>query len=423
MHLISLDELDGNALSPILAGEATPGAPPRPLIALLDFLPLGPEGLALRAAVVRLGGQLVEGARLFPGFPDRTDLLESARAVGAYADALVIRHPLRGAARAAAAVSSAPVLSAGDGAGEDPFFAVGDLAALAVRLGGLPGKTVALCGDLRRNRRVHALAGGLLAADARVLLVPARGAEPAEGFLDHLAARFGYHPVGFEAKSMSTLLDMVDSWLLTPDLDHQLSLFTDLVATSDRERRAVRHQVRAVDALWVGSARDERGEPEPGAGAGPGRDLLPWRDPDGRDFVSPSTPREEAIDWDGRAPGEVGALSALLSRSLAGPRGPLPLPEGAYTAVEGIRCEDPACVACREPARVSPFFRVVRTDPVLLSCAYCWRRRKARFVGSRLERKFHGLTSSQVKKILPRNTVFFESSEQAAAAGFVASRI
>ena len=38
------------------------------------------------------------------------------------------------------------VLSAGDGVGEDPLFALGDLASLGDRLGGMEGKTVALCG-------------------------------------------------------------------------------------------------------------------------------------------------------------------------------------------------------------------------------------------------------------------------------------
>ena len=62
MHLISLDELDGKALAPILAGETPPVARERPLVVLLDFLPLGPERLALAAATARLGGELVEAA-------------------------------------------------------------------------------------------------------------------------------------------------------------------------------------------------------------------------------------------------------------------------------------------------------------------------------------------------------------------------
>ena len=45
------------------------------------------------------------------------------------------------------------------------------------------------------------------------------------------------------------------------------------------------------------------------------------------------------------------------------------------------------------------------------------------FVGSRVEKRYHPLSSSQVRKILKRNTVFFQSAEQAEEAGFVSSKI
>ncbi len=314
MHVISLDDLDSKTIREVTAGRVDSRIPGPRLIAVLDFLPLGVAGLALRAAAARTGASLVFGRELFPGFPGGTDLLESARVAGAYADLLIVRHPMKGAARAAAVVSGAPVFSAGDGAGEDPLFALGDLATLSDRLGGLEGKTVALCGDLLRNRRVHSLAGGLVASGVRVLLVPARGVEPGHGLLDRLGRRHGYHPVRFKARSMSSLLDMVDSWLLTPDLDHQLSLLPDVLASSDEERRAVRHQVKEVDAMWVAATCDETGEPlqqRPNP-------LLPWRPDDGRAHLSEGLPVDDAPDWAERAPAEVRALSAVLGLA-AGP--------------------------------------------------------------------------------------------------------
>jgi hypothetical protein len=417
VHLISLFDLDAVSTRELVEGKvAMEGG--RRVFALLDFLPLGPERLALEKAAAMTGATLLEGRELFPRFPDRTDFLEAARAVGAYADAVILRHPLRGAGRAAAAVSAAPVLSAGDGTGEDPLFACGELAALSDRLGGLRGKSVALCGDLRRNRRAHSLAAGLTILGARVLLVPAKGATPGEELLERLSRR-GYHSVHYEARSMTTLLDMVDSWLVTPDLDRQLSLFTDVVASSSAEQRLVRHQVREVHALWVASPRTDEGEPPEEASP----DLLPWRALDGRAFVTPERPRDHAEDWGARAPAEVRALAAVLARSQSGPAGPLPLPGDSYGAGEGIRCADAGCVACREPARVAPAFRVMRTDPLLLGCLYCGARRKALYVGSRVEKRYHGITSSQVRKIRKRNRVFFATKRDAEAAGFVSSKI
>jgi len=420
MHLISLLETDARRLGELIGEEPPRARRGRGLVVLLDFLPLGPEGVALRAAAARAGLDLVEGARIIPGFPGKTDLLTAARHAGAYADALIIRHPLTGAARAAAAVSRAPVLSAGDGTGEDPLFALAELSVLAERLGGLEGKSVALCGDLRRNRLAHSLAGGLLASGARALLVPAKGAAPAEGYLDALARRFGSHPVRFEAKTMSSLLDMVDSWLLTPDLDHQLDLFADVVTSSKSERRAVRHQVREVHALWVAAPRDDRGEPRGRTG---GEDGVPWRSSDGKVLVSPTEPGAAEADPAEGAAAAVRALTSILAGATGGGEPGSALPAEAYVAEEGARCEEVTCVACREPARIRPSFVVTRTDPVLLTCAYCLTRRQARFVGSRVERRYHRLTSGQVRKIRKRNTVFFGSEEEARAAGFVRSKV
>jgi hypothetical protein len=420
VHLISLDDIPREDLADIVAGRRV-DVPAGRFIVLLDWLPLGAAELALRAAAARVGAEVVSARRLFPGFDDGADLLETAAVAGAYADVLVVRHPLRGAARAAAAVSRAPVLSAGDGGGEDPLFALGDLAVFGELLGDLRGRSLALCGDLGRNRRAHSIAGGLLGLRARVLLVPALGSEPEEGFLDRLSIRHGYHPVRFAAQSMSSLLDMVDSWLLTPDLEHQLPLLPDVDASSDQDRRQVRRQVRDVDALWVASPRDDRGEPIP-ASAPP---RFPFREEDGRALVSlrPSG-SESALPLFRRAEREVGAVAALLSRSLAGGlRGSPVLPEGAYTGREGVRCDNAACVACREPARVTPAFTVLRTDPLLLACVYCWARRRVQYVGSRVEKRYHRLGSSQVRKILPRNVVFFSGRREAESAGFVLSRL
>jgi len=356
MHLISLLEADPRRITGHLEAPRAVARGGGGLVAVLDFLPLGPEGLALRAAAARAGLTLVTGAELLPGFPGETDLLSAVRHVGAFADAVLIRHPLTGAARAAASISAAPVLSLGDGTGEDPVSGLAELSALSEKLDGLAGRSVALCGDLRRK-----------------------------------------------------------------DLDHQLDLFADMVTSSKAERRAVRHQVREVHALWVAAPRNEQGEPRgrPSGGSG-----LPWRDPDGRILISPSEPSAaEEADPAEEAPARVRALAALLAEVVGG--GPLvaPLPEEAYVATEGARCEVETCIACREPARISSAFVVTRTDPVLLTCAYCHTRRQARFVGSRVERRYHRLTSGQVRKIKRKNTVFFATEAEARAAGFVPSKV
>ena len=68
---------------------------------------------------------------------------------------------------------------------------------------------------------------------------------------------------------------------------------------------------------------------------------------------------------------------------------------------------------------MEPGFVLTRRDPVLLSCVFCGSRRRAEFVASRRQRKYHPLCSSEVRKIHHENTVFFETGEDAEAAGYV----
>lgn len=56
-----------------------------------------------------------------------------------YCDAIALRHPAKGAARAAAGVARGPVLNAGDGVGEHPTQALLDLYTIVAELGGDAG--------------------------------------------------------------------------------------------------------------------------------------------------------------------------------------------------------------------------------------------------------------------------------------------
>lgn len=56
-----------------------------------------------------------------------------------YCDAIALRHPVKGAATAAAGVASGPVLNAGDGVGEHPTQALLDLYTIVAELGGGAG--------------------------------------------------------------------------------------------------------------------------------------------------------------------------------------------------------------------------------------------------------------------------------------------
>jgi aspartate carbamoyltransferase catalytic subunit len=99
------------------------------------------------------------------------NLADTVRVVESYADILVIRHPLEGAARLAAEFSSIPVINAGSGAEEHPTQALLDLYTIRRERGTIDGLSVGLVGDLRYGRTVHSLAYALAQYDVKLYLI------------------------------------------------------------------------------------------------------------------------------------------------------------------------------------------------------------------------------------------------------------
>lgn len=82
---------------------------------------------------------------------------DTIRIMDSYADILIIRHPKSGAAKEAADVSEIPVINAGDGPNQHPTQTMLDLYTMMKEAGKIDGITVALMGDLKYGRTVHAL--------------------------------------------------------------------------------------------------------------------------------------------------------------------------------------------------------------------------------------------------------------------------
>lgn len=77
-------------------------------------------------------------------------------------DIIVIRHPLKGAARLAAEAATIPVINAGDGPNQHPTQTLLDLYSIKHTIGSIDGLTIAMVGDLANGRTVHSLAKALL---------------------------------------------------------------------------------------------------------------------------------------------------------------------------------------------------------------------------------------------------------------------
>lgn len=77
--------------------------------------------------------------------------------VSNYADIIVMRHYLEGAARYASEVTDIPIINAGDGANQHPSQTMLDLYSIYKTQGTLDNLNIFLIGDLKYGRTVHSL--------------------------------------------------------------------------------------------------------------------------------------------------------------------------------------------------------------------------------------------------------------------------
>jgi len=129
------------------------------VMAALFYEPSTRTRLSFEAAMLRLGGETMgtDNAREFSSAAKGETLEDTIRIVSGYADVIVLRHNEEGAARRAAAVSSVPVINAGDGPGQHPTQALLDLYTVRNELGRIDGVSVAMVGDLANGRTVRSL--------------------------------------------------------------------------------------------------------------------------------------------------------------------------------------------------------------------------------------------------------------------------
>lgn len=129
------------------------------ILGLCFFEPSTRTRLSFEAAMKRLKGECIGFSESKGTSTDKGESLsDTIRVIGGYADLIVLRHPLEGAARLAARATDKPVINAGDGANEHPTQTLLDLFTLEEAFGRLDGLNLILGGDLKHSRTVHSLA-------------------------------------------------------------------------------------------------------------------------------------------------------------------------------------------------------------------------------------------------------------------------
>ncbi len=142
------------------------------LMALMFFEPSTRTKTSFEAAMLSIGGHVIgfSGAR-GTSMEKGESLSDTIRVMDRYADVLVIRNPMEGAARYAAELAEHPVINAGSGSEEHPTQALLDLFTIRRLKGGIDGLRVAVVGDLKYGRTVYSLLNALKLYSVEVYLV------------------------------------------------------------------------------------------------------------------------------------------------------------------------------------------------------------------------------------------------------------
>ncbi|HPF51285.1 MAG TPA: aspartate carbamoyltransferase [Draconibacterium sp.] len=128
------------------------------VVASLFFEPSTRTRLSFETAINRLGGRIIGFADPDSSSATKGETLhDTIKMVSNYADLIVMRHPLEGAARYAAEVSPVPVINAGDGANQHPTQTLLDLYSILKTQGTLDNINIFMVGDLKYGRTVHSL--------------------------------------------------------------------------------------------------------------------------------------------------------------------------------------------------------------------------------------------------------------------------
>lgn len=128
------------------------------VVATLFFEPSTRTRLSFETAANRLGARVIGFAdpKVTSGTKGES-LKDTIKMVANYADVIVMRHYLEGAARYASEVTDVPIINAGDGSNQHPSQTMLDLYSILKTQGRLEGLNIFLVGDLKYGRTVHSL--------------------------------------------------------------------------------------------------------------------------------------------------------------------------------------------------------------------------------------------------------------------------
>jgi aspartate carbamoyltransferase catalytic subunit len=181
---------------------------------------------SFESAMYRLGGKVIstEQARMFSSVMMGEALEDTIRVVSNYADVIVLRHDEIGGAKRAAAVSTVPIVNAGDGkGGQHPTQALLDLYTIYKEVKTLEGVKVAMVGDLATGRTIRSLSY-LLGKFERVKLyfVAPKEYQITQDILDYLTKHNVWYTLESDLRKIIPEVDVIYSTRIEPIQEYDM---------------------------------------------------------------------------------------------------------------------------------------------------------------------------------------------------------
>lgn len=160
-------------------------------IATIFYEPSTRTRLSFETATQNLGGNIIttENAGEFSSAMKGESLEDTIKVINMFADGIILRHPEQGSAERAAAVSTAPIINAGDGIGEHPTQALLDVYSVYRSKKSIDGLKIALVGDLLNGRTVHSTIPLLSLYDVELFLISPPNLRLPKEYLDQITAQ------------------------------------------------------------------------------------------------------------------------------------------------------------------------------------------------------------------------------------------
>ena len=194
------------------------------IMASLFYEPSTRTRFSFESAMLRLGGKVIttEQAAQFSSASLGESLDDTIQVLDDYADVIVLRHNEVGGARRAAAVSTVPVINAGEGkGGQHPTQALLDLYTIFHEVKTLDGLKIAMVGNLADGRTVRSLSYLLGKFErVRIWFIAPETLQMKEDILEYLAERNVSYTLESDLRKVLPEIDVAYVTRIEPERFH-----------------------------------------------------------------------------------------------------------------------------------------------------------------------------------------------------------